>query len=162
MNFSLNDNLEDKFYDTFDDIREKSNIDHINYVYESNTTGTGYRKTTVSDKTLFKGDNPRIIPSINTKYLCNVDVFMQSVHHSAKDKDKDVVYYSQVLLEQCCYEFFVDTRKIGSCLKHKKKNLNLNLNLNLNPKKRLMRIQRLMNKNNNLMNNLKIKTMFYY
>ena len=26
-----------------------------------------------------------------------------------------------VLLDQCCYDFFVDTRKIAPCLKRKKK-----------------------------------------
>ena len=46
---------------------------------------------------------------------------MQSVYHSTKDKHKDVIYYSQVLLDQCCYDFFVDTRKIDPRLKRKKK-----------------------------------------
>ena len=74
----------------------------------------------MSDKTLFGEDGSNIIPSKNIKYLCNVALQIQSVFHSTKDKDKDVVYYLQVLLEQCCYELFVDTRKIDPLPKHKK------------------------------------------
>ena len=75
----------------------------------------------MSDNTLFDIDNSRIISSRDVKYLCNVLLQIQSVFHSTKDKDKDVVYYSQVLLEQCCYELFVDTREIDPRLKRTKK-----------------------------------------
>ena len=69
---------------------------------------------------MFERDNFREIPSENVKYLCNVIVTIQPVSHSTKDKDKDVIYYSHVLLDECCYGFFVDTRKIDLCLKCKK------------------------------------------
>ena len=111
-NFKLSGNLKDKIYDIFETIREKSNIDNINYAYNSPTTGDEYLKTILSKKTLLEKDDSRTIPSKNTKYSCNVLLRIQSVFHSTKDKDKDVEYYSQVLLEQCCYDFFIGTRKI--------------------------------------------------
>ena len=51
MNFMLKGYLRDKFYDIFEDIREKSNIDHIDYVYES-PAGIEYLKTNASEETL--------------------------------------------------------------------------------------------------------------
>ena len=75
----------------------------------------------MSDNILFKKDNFHIIPNSNTKYLCNVALQIQSVYHSTKDKDKHVVYYSQVQLKECGYELFLDTRKIDPRLKRKNK-----------------------------------------
>ena len=73
---------------------EKSGIDSIDYVYESGNSGIEYLKTTLSNNTLFDRDNFCETPNKNFKY---------------------------VLLDQCCYDFFVDTRKIDPCLKRKKK-----------------------------------------
>ena len=89
---------------------------------------------------MFERDNFREIPSENVKYLSNVILTIQPVSHSTKDKDKDVINYSHLLLDECCYGFFVDTRKIDPCLKRKKeidsrlkhkKKSELNLNLRL-------------------------------
>ena len=66
-------------------------------------------------------DDSCIIPSSDTKYFCNVLLEIQSVFHSTEDKDKDVIYYLQVLSEQHYYDFFVDTRKIDTHLKRTNK-----------------------------------------
>ena len=121
MGFEVDGNPGDKIYDIFENIREKLNIDSIDYLSQSGKTGIEYLKTIMSDKTLFEIDDYRIIPSEKTKYSCNVMLQIQSFYHSTKDKDKDVIYYSQVLLDQCCYELFVDTREIDPSLKRKKK-----------------------------------------
>ena len=121
MMFRLNGNLEGKFYDIFENVKEKSNIDNINHAHESPTTGLEYLKTIVSGDTLSDKDGSGIIPSKNTKYSCNVLLRIQSVFHSTKDKDKDIEYYSQVLLEKCCYDFFIDTRKIDPRFKRTNK-----------------------------------------
>ena len=73
----------------------------------------------VSSETLFDINNYHIVPSEKTKSLCNVLLQIQSVWYSTKDKD--VVYYSQILLEQCCYEMFINTKKIDPRLKYEKK-----------------------------------------
>ena len=91
MKFVLKDNLEDKFYDIFENIREKSDIDNIDYAYKSSNTGVEYLKTTVSDKTLFDNDSFCTIPSKNIKYSCNLALEIRSVYHSTKDKEKDVI-----------------------------------------------------------------------
>ena len=44
---------------------------------------------------------------------------MQSVYYNMKDKD--IKYYPQVLLEGCCYEDFLDNRKISPRLKYTNK-----------------------------------------
>ena len=36
-------------------------------------------------------------------------------------KDKDIKYYPQVLLKECCYEVFLDNRKINPRLKRTNK-----------------------------------------
>ena len=72
----------------------------------------------MSDGTLFENDNSCIIPSKSTKYLCPVILQIQSVYHSTKDEDKDVEYHLRVLLNECCYEFFLDIRKVNPRLKH--------------------------------------------
>ena len=77
--------------------------------------------TSVSDKTLFELDDYRIVPSEKTRHSSNVILQIQSVYHSTKDKDEDVIYYLRVLLDQCCYELFVDTKEIDPRLKRKKK-----------------------------------------
>ena len=130
MKFKVNGNLEDKFIIFLIILKKKSGFDHIDYVYEIPTTGFEYLKTAVSKNSLFDKDNFCLIPNSNAKYLCNVALQVQSVYPSTKDKDQDVRYYLQVLLDQCCYEVFVDTRKndqhlkcekLDSCLKCKKK-----------------------------------------
>ena len=51
-------------------------------------------------------------------YNCGVLLQIQSVYYSMKDKDilsndnDDIVYYSQLLLEQCGYRFFSNNRLI--------------------------------------------------
>ena len=94
MNFVLKGNLEDKFYDIFMNIKEKTGIDNIDYVYESGNGGIEYLKTRVSNNTLFFRDSYYETPDKNFKYLCNVILVIQSVYHSTKDNDKDIIYYS--------------------------------------------------------------------
>ena len=118
MHFVLKGNLEDKFYDIFDNIKEKSVIDNIDYAYESGNRGIEYIKTTVSNNTLFLRDNYYETPDKNIKYLCHVILVMKSVYHSTKDKDKDVIYYPQVLLDSP----LKPKKKIGARLKKHKKN----------------------------------------
>ena len=120
MGFELSGKVDDKIY-IFENIKEKSNIDSINYAGQSDRTGIEYVRTSLSDRTLFEIGDYRMVPSEKTRYLCNVILQIQSVHHSTKDKEKDVVYYSKVLLDQCCYELFVDTREIDPCFRRKKK-----------------------------------------
>ena len=135
MNFMLDDNSIDKVYDIFERIEEKLNIDLSSFVYES-SSGDGYLKATVSDKTLFEKDgNSNINPGERTKCVCNVALQIQSVYYNMKDKD--IIYYLQVLLKECSYEVFLDNRKINP---RPNLRINLNLNLNLNLKKRLMKI----------------------
>ena len=121
MGFEPSGKAEDKIYDIFENIKEKSNIDSINYAGQSDKTGFEYLRTTVSDRTLFEIDDYRIVPSEKTTYSCNVILQIQSAYHSPKDKDEDVVYYLQVLLDQCCYELFVNAREIDPHLKREKK-----------------------------------------
>ena len=101
MRFVFKGSLADKFYDIFENFRKKLAIDDIGYVYKSNNTGVEYLKTMVPVNTLFDRDDFCTIPNENTKCLCNVALAIQSVYHSTKDKDKDkdVIYYSQVLLD---------------------------------------------------------------
>ena len=141
MNFKLNGNLEDNFWDIFEDIKKKSNIDHISYVCESNTGE--YLKMKMFDKTLLDKDNNHVIPSKKIKYLCSVALQIQSVWHSMKDKDKDVKYYSQVFLDQCGNELFLDTREIDHVsnvrinlnhVSNVRRRINLNLKLSLSLK----------------------------
>ena len=73
----------------------------------------------MSKKTLFDEDDNPIAPSEKIEYLCHVALQIQSVWHSTKDRDAK--YYSQVWLDQCCYEVFADTRKIDPRLKRKNK-----------------------------------------
>ena len=130
MSFELSGKVEDKIYDIFVNIKEKSEIDSNIYGGQSEKTSIKYLRTTVSVRTLFEIDDYCIIPSEKIGYSCNVIIQIQSVYHTTKDKDRDVVYYSQVLLNQCCYELFVDTtefdprlkcKNVDSCLKRKKK-----------------------------------------
>ena len=53
---------------------------------------------------LYKNDKNNIISNEKTKYNCRVLLQIQSVYYSIKDKD--IRYYSQVLLEQCGHTFF--------------------------------------------------------
>ena len=99
MNFALKGNLEDKFHDILINIKEKSGIDSIDYVYESGNSSIEYLKTAVSNNTLFDRDNFCETPDKSIKYLCNIIIAIQSVYQSTKDKDKNVIYYSQVLLD---------------------------------------------------------------
>ena len=119
MSFELSGKVEDKIYDIFENIKEKSDIDSINYGSQSEKTGIEYLRTSMSDRTLFEIDDYRIIPGEKIRYSCNVILQIQSVYHTTKDKY--VIYYSQVLLDQWCYELYVDTREIDPCLKRKKK-----------------------------------------
>ena len=54
---------------------------------------------------LTKKGKDNIIPNEKAKYDCRVLLQIQSVYYSMKDKD-DIVYYPQVLLEQCGYKPF--------------------------------------------------------
>ena len=97
----------------------KKKINLNNFTYESK--GEEYLKTKVSDETCFRKDKDNktnIIPNENTMYNCGVLLQIQSVCYSMKDKDilsndnDDIVYYSQLLLEQCRYRFFSNNRLI--------------------------------------------------
>ena len=85
---------------------KKLRIDLSGFTYESK--GEEYVKTKVSNETCFRKDKDEkanIIPNENTKYDCRVLLQIQSVYYSRKNKnDNDViVYYPQLLLEQCRY-----------------------------------------------------------
>ena len=130
MSFELSGKVEDKIYDIFGNIKEKSDIDSNICGGQSEKTSIKYLRTTVFVRALFETDDYCKIPSEKIGYSCNLIIQIQSVYHTTQDKDRDVVYYSQVLLNQCCYELFVDTReidphlkrkKVDSCLKCKKK-----------------------------------------
>ena len=72
MNFKLDDDLQDKFYDIFEHIEEKLGIDlNYNFKYKS-SRGEENLKTSVSDETYVREGNDNIIPDENTKYTCRV------------------------------------------------------------------------------------------
>ena len=105
MNFKLDDDSLDKIIDFFEYIEEKLKIVLNNFTYQSNFEE--YLKTKVSDETCFrkeKDNKTNIIPNENTKYKCGVLLQIQFVYYNMKDKD--IKYYSQVLIEQCTYKTF--------------------------------------------------------
>ena len=111
MNLKLDDASLDKIYDIFEYIEKKTDLNY--FTYESK--GEEDLKTKVSDETSFRKDKDNktnIIPKENTKYNCRVLLQIQSVCYSMKDKDilsddnDDIVYHSQVLLEQCRYRIY--------------------------------------------------------
>ena len=119
MNFKLDDDSLHKIIDIFEYIEEKLKIDLNNFTFESK--GEQYLKTKVSNETCFRKDKDNktnIIPNENTKYNCRVLLQLQSVYYSMKNKDilsddnDDIVYYSQILLEQCLYRAFSDNKLI--------------------------------------------------
>ena len=115
MTFKPDDDFIEKFYDIFEHIEEKLGIGLNSSVHESR--GEEYLKTTVSDKILFEKDNEtNIIPNERVKYKCNVTLQIQSVLYNMEDKD--IKYYPQVLLEDCCYEAFSNNRMTNLHLKH--------------------------------------------
>ena len=111
LNLKLDDASLDKIYDIFEYIEKKTDLNY--FTYESK--GEEDLKTKVSDETSFRKDKDNktnIIPKENTKYNCRVLLQIQSVCYSMKDKDilsddnDDIVYHSQVLLEQCRYRIY--------------------------------------------------------
>ena len=52
-----------------------------------------------------KGNKTNIIPNKNTIHKCRVLLQIQSVYYDMKNKD-GIVYYVQVLIEQCGYRPF--------------------------------------------------------
>ena len=105
INFKLDDDSLDKIYDIF-----KCTENRFTYV----SKGEEYLKTILSDETCFRKDNKtNIIPNENTKYNCRVLLQIQSVYYSMKNKDNnDIVYYPQVLIEQCAYRCFSNNKII--------------------------------------------------
>ena len=94
-------------------LKKKIKIDLSDFKYESKAEE--YLKTKVSNKTCFRKDKDKktnTIPNENTKYDCRVLLKIQSVYYSMQNEDilsddnDDIVYYPQVLLEQCGYRLF--------------------------------------------------------
>ena len=70
-------------------------------------------KTIVSDETCFiKNNKTNIIPNEKNKYKYRVILQIQSVYYNMKNNDilcidnDDIIYYPQVLVEQCSYRRF--------------------------------------------------------
>ena len=79
MNFKLDDDLLDKFYDIFGHTEEKLGLDDLSdFKYES-IRGEQYLKTCVSDETYFREGKHNPISDKNTTYICRVLLQIQSV-----------------------------------------------------------------------------------
>ena len=117
MNFKLDYDSLNKIYDIFEHI-EKKKVDLSDFTYQGRFEE--YLKMKVSNETCFRKDkdNKTIIPNENTKYDCRVLLQIQSVYYSVKDKDilsdenVDIVYYIELLLEQCRHRHFSNNKLI--------------------------------------------------
>ena len=127
MNFKINDELRDKICkrleNIFEHIEEKLSITLNDFTFEKN--GGSYFKIKVTDETCFKENiKPNLIlkegkvtpkesdanftPKENVMYTCRVLFQIQSVFFEIKDKKDDIIYYPQLLLDQCAYKRFIN------------------------------------------------------
>ena len=133
MNFKINDELSDKIYqrltNIFEHIEEKSNITLNDFTFEKK--GESYFKIQVTDKTCFKENikptlvlkegkvtpkesDVNFIPKENVMYTCRALLQIQSVFFKIKDKNDDISYYPQLLLQQCVCKRFINKVIISS------------------------------------------------
>ena len=127
MNFKINDEHSDKIYQAleniFEDIDKKLDIALNGITFEKK--GESYFKTKVTDERCFKENiksNPilkegkvitkendaNFIPKENVMYTCRVLLQIQSVFFKIKDKDDNIIYYPQLLLQQCVCKRFIN------------------------------------------------------
>ena len=69
-----------------------------------------YLKTKVYKRTKFnktRDNDKHIVRNKNTKYECKPLLQIQSIYYAQDDK-KDIVYYPQILVEECGYKDFVE------------------------------------------------------
>ena len=110
MNFVINNDIDllDKIINVFMYIGEKLEIALHQYSYESGADI--YLTTKVYKRTCFNkkgcGDT-HIVPDKKAKYECKPLLQIQSIYYVQEDK-KDIVYYPQILVEQCGYKDFIE------------------------------------------------------
>ena len=111
MNFIVNDNLLEKFYEKISDIESKLGVP-INNFHFTNIHGTSLKTKVIKDKTCFRENNSErenILPRQNTNYICRILIRMESFFNN-KDNKEDVIYYPQVFLEECRYIPMINRR----------------------------------------------------
>ena len=123
-----------------------------------------YFKIKVTDETCFKENtkpnlilkegkvtpkesNANFTPKENVMYNCSVLFQIKSVFFKNKDKKDDIIYYPQLLLDQCAYKRFINKVIFHSDLELQ----TLNQNQNQNLKKKLMKILCLVSNFNNVL-----------
>ena len=127
MNFNIDDELSDKIYqrlsNILEHIEEKLNVTLNDFTFEKK--GERYFKIKVTDETCFKENiNPtsilkegkvtlrecdvNFIQKENVMYTCRALLQIKSVSFKIKDKNDDISYYPQLLLQQCACKQFIN------------------------------------------------------
>ena len=127
MNFKINDELSGKIYQSleniFEHIEKKLDITLNDFTFEKN--GENYFKIKETDETCFKENikptlilkegkarskesDVNFIPKENVMYTCRALLQIQSVFFKIKDKNDDISYYPQLLLQQCACKRFIN------------------------------------------------------
>ena len=95
-------------------LRKKLSITLNDFTFGKNDGS--YFKIKVTDETCFKENiKPNLIlkegkvtPKENVMYTCRILFQIQSVFFEIKDKKDDIIYYPQLLLDQCAYNCFIN------------------------------------------------------
>ena len=106
INFILNDDLFEKFYEIFCGMEVKLGTG-INDFTLTNSHGTSLKTKVKKDRTCFRQNNKEIenvLPRQNTNYICRILIRLESVFfNNNKNNKDDIIYCSQVFLEECRY-----------------------------------------------------------
>ena len=127
MNFKINDELSDKIYrileNIFEHIEKKLDIALNDFTFEKK--GESYFQIKVIDETCFKEkveptftleedkvitkeSDANFIPKENAMYTCRALLQIQSDFFKIKDKNNDIIYHPQLLLQQCICKLFIN------------------------------------------------------
>ena len=127
MTFRINDELSDKIYqrltNILEHVEENLNITLNDFTFEKK--GESYFKIKVTDETYFKENikptlilkegkvtpkesDVNFIPKGNVMYTGRALLQIQSVFFKIKDKNDDISYYPQLLLQQCVCKRFIN------------------------------------------------------
>ena len=127
MTFRINDELSDKIYqrltNILEHVEENLNITLNDFTFEKK--GESYFKIKVTDETYFKENikptlilkegkvtpkesDVNFIPKENVMYTGRALLQIQSVFFKIKDKNDDISYYPQLLLQQCVCKRFIN------------------------------------------------------
>ena len=112
MNFIFKGALFEKCCEIFSDIETKLGLQINDFTYYNGYAT--YFRTKVTDETGFRQNNDTeesILPRQKTNYNCRILVKTASVFfNNNKDNKNDIIYYAQVLLEECRYTTMINRR----------------------------------------------------